>query len=312
MAEPQTDVEPDTAGNSSASHSNAPQYHPSFSSPDADIVILSDDGVLFRVHKLVLQLGSGFFKTMLEMPRDAAEALNNEPILIQEKSNVFAILLDIIYPDRQPHDPQSLEFVQEILQAAEKFDMPKVSKTIRRLATPQSTFLTSAIDLYVLASQNGWEDVAKIASAETLKTNLYSSEYRDSLKRLDGNYLIRLVNLHRRRRRLFIDALDPNLDSEPKVVWRNVISSAESSPCHHFSRGFTLPWTNLKHFVSEALDVQPVGDAIRERSFIDNPALKTLWDYQCHLRDCVPRFHFLKEKLHPELIRILDLLPSTI
>ncbi len=121
MAEPQVDGATDTAGTFSTpeSGSSAPKFHPAFSSPDSEVVFLSSDGVLFRVHRLVLQLGSRFFQAMLDMPRDPDEAQSNAPFLIHDDNNVFAALLDIIYPHRQTPALDSLDFALKNLQTAE-------------------------------------------------------------------------------------------------------------------------------------------------------------------------------------------------
>ncbi|TDL26548.1 hypothetical protein BD410DRAFT_700864, partial [Rickenella mellea] len=178
---------------------------PSFSSPDAEIVFLSSDGVLFRVHRLVLQLGSGFFQAMLDMPRDADEAQSNAPILVHDDSNVFAALLDIIYPHRQTPALDSLDFALQILQTAENYEMHKVTEIVKYIIqSRQVYFLQQPIDLYNIANRYGWEDVAKVASTATLKINLHDTTVSESVKRLESAPLWKLVDLHWRRRRTFI------------------------------------------------------------------------------------------------------------
>ncbi|TDL26547.1 hypothetical protein BD410DRAFT_836421 [Rickenella mellea] len=126
-----------------ASELNPPSYHPSSRSQDAEVIVRSNDGVLFRVEKLVLHRGSGFFKRMFEMPSDSVEASENDPIRIQESSKVFAMLLSIIHPAHEyPDSLDSLEFTSEVLQAAEKYDMRKVPPTIRIFVRAQRKFLT--------------------------------------------------------------------------------------------------------------------------------------------------------------------------
>ncbi|TDL26626.1 hypothetical protein BD410DRAFT_783714 [Rickenella mellea] len=84
-------------------------YHPSYSSPSADIVLLSDDGVKFRVHSAILATASKFFHDMFGMPRSAAEN-HDDALPMSESSEILKTLLDIIYPcDTDPVLP-SLSF----------------------------------------------------------------------------------------------------------------------------------------------------------------------------------------------------------
>ncbi|TDL26536.1 hypothetical protein BD410DRAFT_783587 [Rickenella mellea] len=321
MAEPQADVAPHTSGTSSTSGSNAPQYHPSFSSPDAEIVFLSDDGVLFRVHRVVLQLGSGFFNGMLEMPRDADEALNNPPILIRDNSNVFAALLDIIYPHRQPPELDSLDFALQILQTAENYEMHKVTEIVKCIIKSRlDFFLQQPIELYNIATRYGWEDVAKVASTETLTINLHDPTMSESVKRLESVPLWQLVDLHWRRRRTFIGALNiqPTTGPTCNIVWKNIINWATSCPQNigynsHFWKGNVdiAPVLILKRLLAEAVDLEPWGGAIRQRSFLDKEDLADMWTHKCADATC-RQVVFSKDRLHTELLRVLDLLPSTI
>ncbi|TDL26537.1 hypothetical protein BD410DRAFT_783588 [Rickenella mellea] len=303
------------SGSSVDFESNPPSYHPSFSAQDADIIFVSDDGVLFRVHKFVLQFGSGFFKGMMEMTRDPAEATANEPIRIQENSKVFAMLLDIIYPDREPPALESLEFANEVLQAAEKYEMRKATHSICLLVmSQQQKFLTQQpLEVYALASRYGWVEAAKFASTETLQFDLYSPNCSASLRRLDGDMSLRLFGLHARRRRALLKALNPEVVSIPGVEWANVIVLPTSCSKNHFYTASVRqgPWIILRDLVAQEMEVEPRGNAIRKRSFIDQEALLDMWRFTCAAADC-RTIVFSKDRVHAELIRLLDLLPSSI
>ena len=62
-----------------------PKYHPLFSF-DADVVLRSRDGVLFRVPSMTLKMTSSWFRTMFTLPqatpppRDRMTATNETPL----------------------------------------------------------------------------------------------------------------------------------------------------------------------------------------------------------------------------------------
>lgn len=90
-----------------------------FNSPDADIIIRSSDGCAFRVHRLILSLGSVTFKDMFAaqahtfLPSLAAIAMSNDsesddfkdglPVVrLTETSRTLRTLLQLLYPGDHP------------------------------------------------------------------------------------------------------------------------------------------------------------------------------------------------------------------
>ena len=70
-------------------------YHPAFSSPNADVVLLSVDSVRFRVPSELLSRSSAWFRTMLSLPQGPGMD-RTEAIPVDEPSDVLADVLSIV------------------------------------------------------------------------------------------------------------------------------------------------------------------------------------------------------------------------
>lgn len=88
-----------TMNSDTNSEPKQPSHNLSYLFPDADLVLVSSDGVLFRVHSLVLKLASQFFRDMFTIPRDVKESESQEPIPMAEREPVLEALLGLIYPN---------------------------------------------------------------------------------------------------------------------------------------------------------------------------------------------------------------------
>ncbi|TDL26524.1 hypothetical protein BD410DRAFT_702164, partial [Rickenella mellea] len=173
---------------------------PSYSSPDADVVLLSCDGIPFRAHASVLKMASGFFEKMFEMPRDPNEG-NDEPLPMAESSDVILALLEFIYPNGGFPKIDSFDLLSRLLTAAEQYEIPRITTYLRVYVMVDPKFRDDSLDLYVIARRYGWEEEGKIASQGTLKLNLTSPKFADVLKKLDSESLLKLQRLHHLRRR---------------------------------------------------------------------------------------------------------------
>jgi hypothetical protein len=64
-----------------------------FNEEDTDFCLRSADGVLFRVHRLILTSASDVFKTMLSMPQPRQNTLKNVPTVdLTEKGAIIELL----------------------------------------------------------------------------------------------------------------------------------------------------------------------------------------------------------------------------
>ncbi|KAH8111724.1 hypothetical protein DFH11DRAFT_1611504, partial [Phellopilus nigrolimitatus] len=97
------------------------------------------DGTEFKIHTIILQLGSGFFKTMASLPQKSG---NND-----ESATENVVHLD--------------EDKRLLAAAGEKYDMPDVAVFVRN-AIMKPGFLGSALEIYVLSCRNGWMEEASM------------------------------------------------------------------------------------------------------------------------------------------------------
>lgn len=113
---------------------------PSFTSPNADIILRTSDGVDFHLHKLVLGLASDFFGGMFGLPQPAIDAVDapSKPIIpVEETSTVMDCLLRMFYPGVTAPKLEDVSSVGPVLLAALKYEM---KEPVTRLRVKLSTF----------------------------------------------------------------------------------------------------------------------------------------------------------------------------
>ncbi|TBU35171.1 hypothetical protein BD311DRAFT_745702 [Dichomitus squalens] len=181
--------------------------HPSFSGvfSGATIRLLSVDNILFPVSPETLARTSGWFQTMLGLPQAfRADDVDSEVVPMAEPSEVLAGLLSMIGGTGLPplHD---LAFAEQLLLAAEKYEMPMPIATIRALLSPVDF---SPIQLYGVACRMNWEAEATKAATRTLALDIMAPENMMELVRLDKPHLMKLLSLHDLRRKAIGEALE--------------------------------------------------------------------------------------------------------
>ncbi|PCH33576.1 hypothetical protein WOLCODRAFT_160179 [Wolfiporia cocos MD-104 SS10] len=239
----------------SSSTSPAPademKYHPLFSMPDADVILCSQDEVLFRVYSQTLRTASSWFGAMLDLPQHSTAAIAQDIIRLSEDAAVLSALLKMACC-MGPLSLDSVDFVEAVLCAAEKYDMPGAISTIRGLIV--SPFMKgSPLRLYGIATRRHWVEEAKLFSARTHSLDLNAPNSSVEIRRMDSDALVALMSLHRRRRDAFKEALnDTGLFSA---------SRSRSSVCPHCSHVITHDaWYALKEGWISKLESEPIAD----------------------------------------------------
>lgn len=192
------------------------KYHPDFSLPDADIILRSLEGTLYRVHSYTLRTTSGLFYTMFNLPQPmkiaehdvrGSRGLRLEEIPIYEPDFVLERILRLICG--LPVPPwESYDVLECVLTVAEKWDTPGPITIIRAALTSPQFLDSDPLRLYAIATHFEWKEEAKIASKKTLKLDLHDASYAPMLEGLASKDLLSLLNLHRRRRDKFKELLD--------------------------------------------------------------------------------------------------------
>lgn len=183
--------------------SEKPIFDPTFVDDDADIVLQSRDGIFYGMHKCILRTSSGFFRTMLSLPSSgspsAAAAIDS--IVLDERSGTLGILLRMISGLEVPKWA-CLDVLEDVLEAAQKYDMSGPASTIRAIITTP-LFLDQPLRLYALAARSDWEEEAKFASRHTLDLSIHDKQHLPMMDHIPSAYLIRLIEFHRERRDQF-------------------------------------------------------------------------------------------------------------
>ncbi|TDL26621.1 hypothetical protein BD410DRAFT_763882 [Rickenella mellea] len=246
--------------------------HPSYSSSSADLILLSDDGIKFRVHSIVLAPASRFFRDMFGMPRPAVEN-NDDALPMGESSEIIKTILDIIYPhDVDPILPSTtFAFLRSLLSAAERFDFIRVNHYLR-LLTKAETFTTRLLEVYALACTFGWAKEARALSLQTLNLDLSSPYYADVLKSIDSAALYNLLQLRWKRKQKVLEVATKLEEGRIDDIW---VCDCDEGPELAF-------WNYLKAFVGEEMDNCPDGSGLRSREFWQQGGLDGLWDTKCN------------------------------
>ncbi|KAJ3482883.1 hypothetical protein NLI96_g6676 [Meripilus lineatus] len=130
----------------------------------SDVIIRTQDGVKFYVHRFILSLVSPFFSQMFNL--DQSPSTDNEPqeqpvVDVSESSRVIDTILRMCYPVAEP-ELSSLPSLVDCLVATSKYEMDFV---MRKLKRPLRNFLKSVpLRVYALACQYALEDIAKEAT----------------------------------------------------------------------------------------------------------------------------------------------------
>ena len=197
---------------STSSSSPARNIHPEFASPDADVILRSEEGTLFCVHSHMLRSNSGLFRTMFTLPQPVNNVeTQNEPaeIPIYETDAVTAPLLLLLCGLQvHLHPSYSYDDIERVLFVAEKWDTPGAVAYIRDvLMTPRFLNL-HPLRLYALARHFEWDDETRIAATLTLGLDLHDEMYKETLNRLTAKELMPLLKLRRARSEKFRDLLN--------------------------------------------------------------------------------------------------------
>lgn len=198
---------------------STPKYHPAFSFADADVILRSNQGTLYRVYSFTLRTTSGFFATMFSLPQPKYSS-QNPAEKFANRSQVPSEILDV-YENDFPLESllklmsglpiprwNSVDEFEKVLGLAEKWDTPGPISTMRHSLNSKVFLEKHALRCYAIARHFGWDAEAKAASTQTLVLDLYDPIHTSIIDRMTSKDFLRLVEFHRRRRNLFRQLLD--------------------------------------------------------------------------------------------------------
>jgi len=284
---------------SQSTGSPEPLFHPSFCSPDGDIVLAAKGGNLFfRLHSFILKTTSSWFRTMLSLPQ--GQSPSTEVIFMDEDEDTLELVLRMI--SGLPLLPVAdYDAIDKILFAAEKYDMPGPMSIVRLLVmTPP--LLDQPFRLYTVACRYGWDEEARFASTQTLTHHLHDPQVRPLLQRLSTDALLKLFELHHTRR----EALRDRLNKPPFVASEN---TSNCGNCHAPIDYHT--WRELKYRMIQEVELRPLGDTILDKGLSEWPEAKACWLAKCPNRVCA-RFLYDQEPTMRIIRECVDELPRSV
>ncbi|KXN91880.1 hypothetical protein AN958_11182 [Leucoagaricus sp. SymC.cos] len=193
---------------------SAEKFHPRFNDPEADIVLSSKEGTLFRIHSVVLKSASGLFQLVFSDvnhgKRGMAQSTNEDSTKENPCSESDIEVITLPFPNppikrvllmitAQEIPPWSstaeLEAAVEVMEYLEA----RGPLSIVRMSCLTSVCLSDPLQLYGLGARFGWGEVMQHTAALTLHLNLFP-DIEPQLFKIPGPSLYRLLRLHRRRR----------------------------------------------------------------------------------------------------------------
>ncbi|KAL1701597.1 hypothetical protein EV121DRAFT_211827 [Schizophyllum commune] len=245
-------------------------YHPDFNSPDADAVLCSQSGTLFRVPSIVLKMTSGFFRSVLALPPPKPNA--EHPLPIAEPDETMLPLLRLMCGLPIPPWP-SFSAIEDALALAEAWETLGPISVVRTAVTAPA-FLVEPLRVYAVAQRFGWAAEAQVAARATLALDLYDDVHQASLQKLSAGALMALLGLHRRRR----DELKQLLDHSDMFSAGN----DEEAPCANcHARKNNSTWRELKARIFIEMDRRPLGDTLYGLEMEEWPESVACWNAKC-------------------------------
>jgi hypothetical protein len=259
----------DVAANEPTKQQPSLKFHPDFSSEEADVILASKDSALhFRVHSFTLKSTSAFFQTMFTLPQNSNGG-QSDIIYLHEDAEVLEPLLRMACG--LPYsDITSLDLLESVIYAAEKYEMPGPMSTLRVLLS-SPTLPEDPIRLYAIARKHDWLDVAKILSTRTLTLNIWDDAHKSALKTASSDALLDLFMLHRSRK----ESLREMLNNPPFV-------SGDSATCIQCNGIIDYSsWRDLKNKMLLEIEERPKGDTVLDPGISIWPEAIVCWKASC-------------------------------
>lgn len=176
------------------------EFHPRYSADDATLLLISSDGVKFKVHTFIVKMASEVFQNMLAQAIDTGEA-----VPLQERSDTLTLLLDSIYPNGAYLDLGSASFdtIWNFIIAAEKYDFTKIVDEFRIRVTSDMYFSKHPLEAFVIATRFNWKDAAEARILDTID-ELSKPESFKLLALMDTEKILKLQKFADMRKRALL------------------------------------------------------------------------------------------------------------
>ena len=118
--------------------------HPFFNTDNADIILRSQNGVQFHVHKVILAFASPYFNRKFFLPSKDGQILLLD---VPESGQIWESLLRLCYPVDAPSF-QNIDTMADLVAAAIKYEFPHAIKLLRKEL--RSYIPSNALDVFAV------------------------------------------------------------------------------------------------------------------------------------------------------------------
>ncbi|KZS91193.1 hypothetical protein SISNIDRAFT_414320 [Sistotremastrum niveocremeum HHB9708] len=235
---------------------------------EGDFTIRSADGQTFRVFRAILAASSQFWKDLFSIPRPVLNSALDSPntdddvVDVSESALTVRTLLQFTYPISDP-TITSLDHLVPVLEASLKFDMQDATSKLRKLLISPEYLQSSPTRVYAIACRFELYEEAKIASRETLRSNILDLPLSEDLKYISAYDYHRLLDLHRQRVAAALELLriTPN------------IKCPQCSLTHYGNTGTPKWWEDFDMRAKQELHKAPITDTIFSMRFLARSAV---------------------------------------
>ena len=236
--------------------------------PDADIILVSSDNRIFRLHQLLLSLSSPVFAGMLSIPQPEENQGNPDPVHLSEDGETILALCNIIYPDRKHADDLDLAVLSKVGAAAHKYQVDGAIDCLAKSLWEALHLGKDPLGVYAIASAHDLKNLAAAAAYASLSKPL-SGDLSLEMDGVSGLAILKLQTYHTRRQKLIDDVLPAKVFSAELIGQDEGTLPWSTQGCKQCRRGvykgIDLPlWfiTFLLH-VKEVFMVAPRGSSLR-------------------------------------------------
>ena len=187
-------------------------FHPDFDDEKDDIILLSSDGVHFRVHSVVLRGASAVFSGMLEIPQPRESPDTPSIIPLEECGETLERGLRLISSkSMEPNAFSTIAAIDESAKFCDKYGMQGGLSLLHMLANsflhfiaePSRIRIAEPIALHKLACTYGWQDLVEKTALQCIRDDPSHMTVFEKLKVLPTDAYFRLLSLAHRRRAAF-------------------------------------------------------------------------------------------------------------
>ncbi|KAI1790064.1 hypothetical protein LXA43DRAFT_891664 [Ganoderma leucocontextum] len=223
-----------------------------FNCRDADIILLSSDGMEFKVHKKLIRLGSQVLSELIPLaqpppppPSPARRHGKQRPVLsLADTGDVLDLFLRFIYPIPEPQI--TLNEVYPLLELATKYGAPSVASRMRPYLLRPDHLEADPYVIYALATFAGIDDIAAVAARCTLAHPIPSTLKLTEMA--EGSALVRLLEYRRKCVAAAVSVARIADDHVPwwiQMQWRRFCFLGQCWECAKLLPGRRLKWERM-------------------------------------------------------------------